>query len=56
MAVMRAVILAIVVTVTIAGGSGTITHATPLGQTALLPGDPGYANTDPGDPGFPPDE
>lgn len=56
MAVMRAVILAIIVTVAIVGGSGTIAYAAPLAQTALLPDDPGYASTDPGDPGFPPNE
>ena len=53
MMIIRAVVFAISVSLTLLGSATTVADAEPLGALAM--DEPGAASTDPGDPGFPPD-
>ena len=53
MKIIRAVALAVIVSLTLLGGSTTVANAEP-GSAVVLDA-PAAASSDPGDPGFPPD-
>lgn len=52
----RAGILVVVIGVCVLAATTTAANAAPLAGTVVLPDDPSYADADPGDPGFPPDQ
>ncbi len=54
MKIIRAVALAVIVSLTLLGSSTTVANAAP--GTAVLTDGPAVASSDPGDPGFPPDD
>ena len=54
MRIIRGIVLAIAVVLTLLGGTANVANASPgKGAPAF---DPASASADPGDPGFPPDE
>ena len=57
MRMIRAIVLAIIVSLSLLGGTTTVANATPdpSGSAAFGDGD-GSAQSDPGDPGLPPDQ
>lgn len=55
MRIVRAVVLAIIATLALLGGTTSFADANPGSNAAIAPHG-GYANADPGDPGFPPDD
>ena len=54
MKIIRAVALAVIVSLTLLGSSMTVANAQP--GAAVMTDRPGTASADPGDPGFPPDD
>ena len=53
MTIIRAVALAVIVSLTLLGSSTTVANAEP--GNAVVTDGPAAASSDPGDPGFPPD-
>ena len=55
MRIIRATVLAIVASLALLGSATSVANAAPEPRAALVADGAGYASTDPGDPGLPPD-